>query len=94
MAINLSKSKYLSGLQCQKRLWLEVNDPDKATPLSEGQKLIFDRGTEVGILARERFPGGILIKLDLSNLANSVAETRKAIEEGETLIFEGTFFHI
>jgi len=93
LAINLSKSKYLSGLQCQKRLWLEVNDPDKATPLSEGQKLIFDRGTEVGILARERFPGGILIELDLSNLANSVAETRKAIEEGETLIFEGTFYH-
>ncbi len=92
MAINLSKSKYLSGLQCEKRLWLEINDPDKATPLSETQKLIFDRGAEVGILAREQFPGGFLIELDLLNLDNCLAETEKVIHKGETIIYEGTFY--
>jgi hypothetical protein len=53
MARNLSKSKYLSGLQCEKRLWLEINDPDKAEPVSESQQRLFDQRKEVGELARK-----------------------------------------
>ena len=54
MARNLSKSKYISGLQCEKRLWLEINDPEKAAPMSEATERILEQGTEVGILAREQ----------------------------------------
>jgi len=91
MARNLSKSKYMSGDQCEKRLWLEINDPDKATPMSQGQERILEQGTEVGILAREQFPGGILIGFDRFSIKNGVTKTKNAISEGASLIFEATF---
>jgi len=50
--MRLSKSKYQSGLQCEKRLWLELHEPEEASEPSAAQELIFDRGTEVGVLAR------------------------------------------
>ena len=61
MPRNLSKSKYLSGLQCERRLWLAVNEPGKASPVSESQQRLFDQGKEVGELARSHFPGGYQI---------------------------------
>jgi hypothetical protein len=91
MKRNLSKSKYISGLQCEKRLWLEINDPDKATPMSEAQQRILEQGTEVGILAREQLPGGLLIKFDRSNIKKGTDETRKTISEGTKIIYEATF---
>jgi hypothetical protein len=59
MQRNLSKSKYLSGLQCEKRLWLEINDPDRGSPISQSQQRLFDRGKEVGELARSPLFRGI-----------------------------------
>jgi len=93
MARNLSKSKYISGTQCEKRLWLEINDPDKATPMTEGEERILEQGTEVGILAREQFPGGILIGFDRFNIKNGVTKTKNAISEGASIIFEATFLY-
>jgi hypothetical protein len=47
----LSKSKYLSGLQCPLRLWHQCFDPHLASPVSPSQKALFDTGHEVGGLA-------------------------------------------
>ena len=60
----LSKSKYLAAFQCQKRLWLEIHDKDKATPIDKVQEAIFNQGHYVGELAREYYPNGILIDSD------------------------------
>jgi len=57
----LSKSRYLSGLQCHKRLYLEVHAPALATKPDSAVQAILDMGTEVGELARRRFPGGRLV---------------------------------
>jgi len=93
VSTNLSKSKYLSGLQCEKKLWLEINDPNKATTITKAQQRIFDQGTEVGIMAREEFPGGTLIKFDRFNLKKSVEETIRAISNDVSTIYEGTFLY-
>jgi hypothetical protein len=93
MPRNLSKSKYLSGLQCEKRLWLEINDPDKASPVSESQQRLFDQGKEVGELARSHFPCGYLIDVDRSRIFDSAVETQEAISRGESVIFEASFIH-
>jgi len=61
MYYNLSKSKYLSGLQCTKKLWLEINDSELASPLSKADERIFEQGTEIGIEARKRFSGKLYI---------------------------------
>jgi hypothetical protein len=57
----LSKSKYISGLQCHKRLHLEIYQPYLAMPPDAGTQAILDMGTEVGELARRRFPSGRLV---------------------------------
>lgn len=57
----LSKSKFLSGLQCHKRLFLEIYQPYLATSPDAGTQAILDMGTEVGALARQRVPGGRLV---------------------------------
>lgn len=93
MSKNLSKSKYLSGLQCEKRLWLGINDPDKASKTPEYQQRLFDQGKEVGICARRYFEEGYLIDKDRLKIYECVEETRDAIARGESIIFEGTFFY-
>lgn len=93
MSKTLSKSKYLSGLQCGKRLWLEINDPDKASETPEYRQRLFDQGKEVGVMARTYFREGYLINTDRSNIHDCVKETRDAITKGESIIFEGTFYY-
>ncbi|MGH7799866.1 MAG: DUF2779 domain-containing protein [Thermodesulfobacteriota bacterium] len=93
MSKNLSKSKYLSGLQCEKRLWLEINAPGKASETTEYQKRLFDQGKEVGIMARSYFSEGYLINTDRSKIYHCVEETHDSIDRGESIIFEGTFFY-
>lgn len=87
----LSKSRYLSGLQCAKRLWLEIYDPGKATPAPAFQRFLFDQGLEVGRRARLCFPEGVLIQNDRKELSRAVADTQAAIVQGATTLFEGAF---
>jgi len=55
----LSKSTYIKGEQCEKALYLVKNRPFLRDRLSMEQRVKFKRGTEVGILAQQCFPGGI-----------------------------------
>ena len=87
----LSKSKYLSGLQCDKRLWLEIHSPELIPPTPPTQERIFNQGTYVGELARERFPGGILIDADYENISEAFDLTKEALSNGQSIIFEGIF---
>ena len=87
----LSKSRFTSGCQCHKKLWWEVHEPD-AKELQPDKVLLdlFDQGHQVGVAARERFPGGVLIDLPHKDPAR-VAATQKAIADGAPAIFEATF---
>lgn len=55
----LSKSTYIRSLQCQKSLYLHTKRPFLRDRISAEQLAKFRRGTDVGVLARELFPGGI-----------------------------------
>jgi len=89
--MRLSKSKYLSGLQCQKRLWLEIHKPELAPPPPPGQQRIFDQGTKVGEMATEEFPEGVLIEADYMNIPNALKQTEEALNNSVDVIFEGMF---
>jgi len=54
----LSKSSFIKGLQCDKHLYLYKYHYDEMDELSEMQKAIFQRGTDVGVFAQKLFPGG------------------------------------
>ena len=62
--MNLSKSKYVRGLQCPKMLWMDKYKPEMAeqNPALEG---IFFSVIEVGDLARRYFGEYDLVDFDL-----------------------------
>lgn len=93
-APRLSKSKFVSGLQCLKRLYLEVHSPQLATPPDAGLQAILDMGTEVGELARRRFPGGVLVTAGHRQREAALAHTARLIQDPTVpAIFEAAFLH-
>lgn len=88
----LSKSKFVKGWQCHALLWWSVHEP-RAKELKPGKGLLdrFRQGHEVGALARERFPGGVMITGPFSAKARRVRSTVAAIASGAPAIFEASF---
>jgi hypothetical protein len=93
-AARLSKSKFLSGLQCHKRLYLEVHEPSLATKPDAATQAMFDMGTEIGELARSRFPRGVLVAAGYRQSEAALAQTAELIQDlAVPAIFEGAFLH-
>lgn len=87
---NLSKSKIIAGLQCPKRLYLEVHHPDLAE-VSEESERKFEIGHQVGEVATHQFPGGVMIEFD-DGLSHALKETRKILSESPDIpVYEATF---
>ena len=89
MQYYLTKSKYVSGQQCHKRLWNEVRHRERTTDISIPQQRRFDQGKEVGVSARACFPEGVLI--DTVDPLVSVKHTEQAMKRGDSCIFEASF---
>lgn len=88
----LSKSTFMYGCQCPKRLWLHKYQPKLRDALDEEQQAIFQRGTDVGKLAEELFPGGVDARpKDTFSYQQSVADTARYISEGRKVIYEAAF---
>jgi hypothetical protein len=84
----------MAGWQCLKRLYLQVHEPELAAETDEATQAIIDRGTEVGRLAREVFPGGTLIEAPDLDLDKAIAQTSKLVAESNVpAVFEATFSH-
>ncbi|MCY7409217.1 MAG: hypothetical protein LH473_03015, partial [Chitinophagales bacterium] len=61
-------------------------------PIDEKQESIFASGTDVGLLARNLFPGGEdASPPDPYSFHLSVAKTKKLIESGVKIIYEAAF---
>jgi Domain of unknown function(DUF2779) len=90
--VSLSKTRFMSGLQCSKRLWWEVHEPDapELAPAS-GLQVIFNRGHHVGALARTYVPGGVLIDFPYYQVAERVEATAWALAAGVPVIYEASF---
>ena len=74
----LSKSTYIKGEQCEKALFLFKNRPFLRDKLSMEQRAKFKRGTDVGILAQQLFPGGInMTPSSPTQFSKKAAETLK-----------------
>ncbi|HOX77175.1 MAG TPA: DUF2779 domain-containing protein [Bacteroidales bacterium] len=88
----LSKSTFLRGSQCRKSLYLHFNRPELKDPISPMQQAIFSQGHEVGKLAQQLFPGGTDAGLYVPDrYTQSIALTRRLIEEGTEVIYEAGF---
>jgi predicted RecB family nuclease len=89
--MKISKSKFMAGVQCLKRLYLQVHEPELATQPDGTIDAIIEQGNEVGLLARELFPGGI--EVDSSGgLGQAIRSTKELVANPEVpAIFEGAF---
>jgi hypothetical protein len=88
----LSKTRYLSGLQCPKELYLEAYSPELAVATDEQTQARLEMGIEIGELARKRFPGGLLVNFESLGIAGALARTSELLADPKVpAIFEGMF---
>ncbi|MEI8110406.1 MAG: DUF2779 domain-containing protein [Chitinophagia bacterium] len=88
----LSKSTFLYGCQCPLRLWLHKYQPALKDPVDEEQQQVFQQGTDLGMLARDLFSGGVdASPPDYFQFALSVKKTAEYIAAGKTIIYEAAF---
>ena len=83
----LSKSRFVAGCQCHKLLWWKVHEPN-AEELQPDIVLQdrFDQGRQVGEMARDRFPGGVLIDFPCREVDAKIAATKAALEHGRFIM--------
>ena len=89
----LSKSRYMCGRQCSKKLWQTVYDPEPVEePLPGTIKGI---GIEVGIKARLLWPGGVLVETGKYDEYDEAVGRTKALIADPTVpaIFEAALTH-
>jgi predicted RecB family nuclease len=84
----ISKSQYIRTLQCPKSLWLYKKRPELR--VTEDKKVLFERGYEVGNLAKELFDGGVKIEFNPNDF-NGIIEKTKGLLEKENIIYEAPF---
>ena len=54
---------------------------------------LFDVGTRIGELAREYYPGGLLVGADHLHIPEAVRQTREALAAGREVIYEAAIEH-
>lgn len=86
----ISKSKYLSGLQCHKLIWHQYNAKHLLPLVDAATQAIFDQGHEVGELAKSLYPGGIEIKGKPWEMEKLVEGTAAVLGQGKP-IYEASF---
>ena len=81
----------MAGVQCLKRLYLLVHEPELAGETGGADEAIIEQGREVGLLARQLFPGGVEVGGN-GGLDEAIRATRELIANPEVpAIFEGAF---
>lgn len=88
--LRLSKSRFLAGLQCAKRLYLQIHAPELASEVDEQRQALLQVGTEVGALARQCFPGGYLVEEGYRHAEAALQRTAELLQDPSvSSIFEG-----
>lgn len=88
----ISKSRFVSGIQCSKKLYFDIYRKDLKPEISEQQELLFSTGHEIGELAQSAFPNG----KDASpenyyDFSKSIQDTKDWIDSDVKTIYEAAF---
>jgi len=84
----LTKTNYLLYRECPQNAWVKIFEPKiyYSRQLSDFDKMIMETGNEIDELARELFPGGILIKN-----REDIQTTKELINKKEKIIYQPVF---
>ena len=92
--VRLSKSKFVAGVQCLKRLYLQVHQPELAEQIGDEQQARLEQGQEVGRLAQKAFPCGALVDSGPLELDAALRRTAALVANPSVpAVFEATFQH-
>jgi len=89
--MTLSKSQYTRALQCHKSLWLYKNRPELRDTADTQKESLFEKGYQVGNLAKELFANGVEVAFDSSNFNGMIEQTKRLIASGAEVIYEAAF---
>lgn len=90
----LSKSSFIKGIQCEKQLYLYKHFYKLRDPISEEQQAIFTRGTNVGKLAHDLFPGGVdFSPANPFQYEKAAKLTQEKIQSGVNIFYEPSFIY-
>ena len=86
--MKLSKTNFITYLDCRKNAWLKIHRPDiyYEYPLSSFEQNIIETGNEIDVLARDLFPGGVLIEDPEDNEL-----TQQLIDQQTKVIYQPVF---
>ena len=88
--MNLSKSKYCLGVQCNKILWLDKYNKEVRGEVDN--QSVLDNGTEVGECAKDLF--GFHIDINFSeNLKEMIEDTKKILQLDKIVVTEASFVY-
>jgi len=79
--IYLSKSLFVRGLQCHKSLYLQKYSPELKEEVSEVTQKRFDSGKDVGSLAQQLFPGGVIVPYEGLSHSEQIDMTHSLIDQ-------------
>ena len=85
----LSKSDYIIGLDCLKQLWLKKNRKDLEPEYDERTLQNFATGDKVQDLARDYYPGGVLVDAETWDVFGGAVKTKEAAKSHDVL-YEAT----
>ena len=89
---SLSKSRFLSGCQCEKKLFFDTYRKDLKPPTPEAKQAVFDTGHTVGTLAQKLYPGGRDANDGINgNWKIAINRTKEWLANGVDTIYEATF---
>jgi len=86
----LSKTDYLIFRECRKNAWMKIHLPEiyRQSELSAFDRAIIETGNEVELIARQLFPGGVLIE---GRDRHAQAVTLGHIERKTPVLFQPVF---
>jgi len=91
--MRISKGKFCAGVQCLKRLYWQVHEPELAAQPGAADQAIIEQGHAVGMLARRLFPGGVEV-CNEGGLDQAIRATRELVANREVpAIYEGVWEH-
>ncbi|MEQ1821727.1 MAG: DUF2779 domain-containing protein [Fimbriimonadaceae bacterium] len=87
----LTKTEFIRGLDCERRLWFDRFRQDLKPPLSLPIRERIEVGSAIGKLAQQRYRSGVAVSGTYGDHEEAARLTQELIDSGADCIFEATF---
>jgi len=81
----------MRGFRCHKCIYLTIHHPELEAPITPDLQALFDQGNEVGVKARDYYPGGVLVDNKPWDFIGAVTKTQELLTQNTATIYEAAF---